>query len=415
MSQLSPLDITSIRQQFPALNQKIAGSVPVFFDGPGGTQVPRTTLDSMIHYLGKSNSNLADNPFFAVQETLDIVKKAREYASALINAPNPNNIVFGANMSSITAHVSRSIAKEWNAGDEIIVTDLDHFSNVSFWKQIAKDRGVICRTVRVNPETCTLDYDHFKSLISEKTRLVAFTLASNVSGSVTQPQSIIDTAKHMGVMTYVDAVHYTPHFLPDVQQLDCDFLVCSSYKFFGPHLGILYGKETHLNRLQPYKVEPAVNTAPDCWETGTKNFEGLAGLIATIDYLASHTKGETLRNRLEQFYNQISEHEKMWADIFLEHCKSIPSLKIWGHQHPSAKGVRTPTFAMTFKNHKPQDIASFLGRNNIGTGANHFYAQGLIDTLRLTDKGGVLRVGAMHYNTLAEIDHFFAILEQFLK
>lgn len=414
MTQLPPFDVNVLRQSFPALNQTVSGSTPIFFDGPGGTQVPQSVLDAMVKYLGYSNSNIADNPFFAVQETLGIVKKAREYAAALVNAKSPNSIVFGANMSSITAHMSRSIARNWTVNDEIIVTDLDHFSNVSFWKQIAEDKGVKCHTVRVIPETCSLDYDHFKSLICEKTKLVAFTLASNVSGSITQPQSIIDVAKSVGALTYLDAVHYTPHFLPDVQKLDCDFLACSAYKFFGPHLGVLYGKEEHLNTLRPYKVEPAVDTAPDRWETGTKSFEGLAGFIATLDYLASHHTGETLRSRILTFYDQVAVHEKLWADTFLKRAMSLPSLKIWGHEKETPLGVRTPTFAMTFDHHTPQEVSTYLGHRNIATGAHNFYAKGLTDTLGLTDKGGVLRVGAMHYSTLAELDRLFEGLEEFL-
>ncbi len=411
----NPLDLNSVRENFPALQQVVNGSTPIFLDGPGGTQVPRSVLEAMTQYLGHSNSNLADNPFFAVQKTLDIVSKARGHAAALLNAPSPDNIVFGANMSSLTAHISRSIARNWGGGDEIIVTNLDHFSNVSFWKQIAEEKGVTCHTVRIIPETCTLDYEHFESLISEKTKFVAFTHASNVSGSITQPKRIIDAARDVGAMTYVDAVHYTPHFLPDVQSLNCDFLVCSAYKFFGPHLGVLFGKEEHLTTLRPYKVEPAVDVAPECWETGTKSFEALAGFIATVDYLASYHEGDSIRECLAKFYDQIADHEKKWADTFLEYCAAIPSLKIWGHQRPNAIGVRTPTFAMTFKDKGVDEISKYLGARNIATGAHNFYAKGLTDTLGLTKIGGVLRMGAMHYNTCTELGRVFNVLEDSLS
>ena len=410
----TPFDVATLRKNFPALHQTVNGATPVFLDGPGGTQVPQTVLDAMTHYLGRANSNIADNPFFAVQETLDIVSKARNHAAALLNAENPSNIVFGANMSSMTAHMSRSIAREWTDGDEIIVTNLDHFSNVSFWRQAAEDKGITCHTVSVIPDTCSLDYDHFKSLISEKTKLIAFTLASNVSGSVTKAEPIIEAAKDVGAITYIDAVHYTPHFLPDVQALDCDFLACSAYKFFGPHLGILYGKEHLLNSLQPYKVEPAPHTPPECWETGTKSFEALAGFIATIEYLASYHDTGSLRERISKFYNQVGIHEKLWADTLLERCEAIPAIKIWGYDKPSALGIRSPTFAMTFETRTPQEVSKHLGAHNIATGAHNFYAKGLTDTLKLTDKGGVFRAGAMHYNTLEELDRLFILLEEFL-
>lgn len=398
------LDITTIRAQFPALNQIMNGSAPVFLDGPGGTQVPQSVLNAMVDYLGKSNSNLLNSDFFAVKRTHEVVRTARENAAALLNAEKPSEIVFGANMTTLTAHISRSIARNWQAGDEIIVTDLDHYANVSFWKQIAVDKGVRVRTVRVKPEACTLDYDHLESLVSTKTKLVAFTLASNICGSLTNAKRIMAAAKSVGAMTYVDGVHYTPHFKPDVRALDCDFIVCSAYKFFGPHLGVLYGKSEHLDRLVPYKVEPASNDSPDRWETGTKSFEALAGFNATIEYLKSLSRTRDLHDT----YSMISVYERQWSAAFQERASGVSGLKIYGVQ--GVEG-RTPTFALSHEKLTPQAFSDHLARHNIITGASHFYATGVTDTLSLTEQGGVVRVGALHYNTIDELDRLFEVID----
>jgi cysteine desulfurase family protein (TIGR01976 family) len=403
-------DPYSVRHHFPALNQVVRGSHPVFLDGPGGTQVPQMVLDAMVDYLGHSNSNLLATPFFAVERTHGVVKDARSKAAAFVNG-QPDNIVFGSSMTTLTSQISRAISTEWQAGDEIIVSDLDHYSNVSFWRRAAADRGVTCHTVRVDTDECTFDYDHYESLLSPKTKLVAFTLAANICGSRTDAHRIIKAAKSVGAMTYVDSVHAAPHFLPDVQDLDCDFLACSVYKFCGPHLAFVHGRADHLARLPAYKVEPASELAPEKWETGTKSFEALAGLNACIDYLASGGSAGDLRARLKSVYSQIISYEQEWSRQFLVHARKIEGMKIYGITDPARVQERSPTFAFTIKGRSSADIANHLAWHNIGAGAGHFYARGVTDALGLTESGGLVRVGCVHYNTLEELERLFAALK----
>lgn len=401
-------NIDSIRRRFPALCQEASGSAPVFLDGTGGTQVPRSVLEAMSGYLEQGNSNLSDSPFFAVQKTREIVRQAREKAAAFLNVPDPQTVIFGANMTTLTAHLSRSIAEEWQAGDEIIVTDLDHFANVSFWVREAQRRSVRILRVPINKESFSLDVAALEKLISPKTRLIAFTLASNACGSKIPASAFMEVARSCGALVFIDAVHYVPHFLPDFQALDPDFMICSAYKFFGPHLGFCAARPAHLERLRPYKVGPAPDSYPECWETGTKSFEDLAGLSAAIDYLASLGEGKTLRTKLANAYGQIYAYEREWAGRFLDRARSIKGLRIWGEQDPA---LRTPTFALTMKGHSPLEISNRLAEHNISAGSGHFYATGFTDTFGLTDKGGVLRAGAMHYNSFEEINRFFDVLE----
>ncbi|EKO3677659.1 cysteine desulfurase-like protein, partial [Vibrio metschnikovii] len=288
------------RVQFSALAQTHHDRPVYFFDGPGGSQVPRSVLQAMTDYLGHFNSNLGGH-FFSSQRTTDLMLQARESAQALLNAESSGNIVFGANMTSLTFQLSRSISREWQRGDEVVVTALDHYSNVSSWEEAAQDKGALVHQARINPENGTLDIDHLLSLINAQTTLVALTYASNTTGSIVDVKRVIEAAHAVGAQVFIDAVHYAPHHLIDVQDLECDFLVCSAYKFFGPHIGIAYIHSQWLHSLQPYKVEPATNIGPGRFETGTQSFESLAGLVAAIDYLAQWGEsGAPLRQRLAQ-------------------------------------------------------------------------------------------------------------------
>lgn len=251
-------NVESARAQFPALSQLHNDKPVSFLDGPGGSQVPQSVLDEMTRYLGHFNSNLGGK-FFSSEITTSMMQQGREGAAQFLNAESGNNIVFGPNMTSLTFQLSRAISREWQAGDEIIVTALDHYSNVSSWQQAAQDKGVTVKQVRVNEEDCTLDMAHFKELLTDKTRLVAVTYASNTTGSIVDVKSVIELAKQVDALVYIDAVHYAPHHLIDVQDLGCDFLACSAYKFFGPHLGIAYVSPKWVETLVPYKVEPATN------------------------------------------------------------------------------------------------------------------------------------------------------------
>jgi cysteine desulfurase family protein (TIGR01976 family) len=342
------------------------------------------------------------------------MQQARESVQALLNAESSGNIVFGANMTSLTFQLSRAVSRDWNEGDEIIVTALDHYSNVSSWQQAAEDKGVVVHQVRVDESDCSLDMAHFESLLSDKTRLVAVTFASNTTGSIVDVNKVVELAHSKGAQVYVDAVHYAPHHLIDVQKLNCDFLACSAYKFFGPHVGIAYVAPQWLHTLKPYKVEPATNVGPGRFETGTQSFEGLAGVIAAVDYLAQcGDPADDLRTRLEQSYKLYNRHESQLSEYFLQRLNELSGVRLYGKTtHDS--NLRTPTFAITFDDHSPESIAKALGEHNICVWNGHFYALGLVKQLGI-EETGVVRIGCMHYNSIEEIDLLFNVLEGILR
>lgn len=406
-------NLNQIREQFPALAQYHNHRPVTFFDGPGGSQVPQSVLDSMVNYLGRFNSNLGGH-YFSSQATVDVMQSARDSAQALLNAPSSGNIVFGANMTSLTFQLSRAISRDWKEGDEIIVSALDHYSNVSSWQQAAEDKGVVVHQVRINEEDCTLDLEHLQSLLNEKTRIVAVTYASNTTGSIVDMHQVVKMAHSIGAQVYVDAVHYAPHHLVDVQALGCDFLACSAYKFFGPHVGIAYVADQWLHSVKPYKVEPATNIGPGRFETGTQSFEGLAGVTAAVEYLAQFgDEDASLRQRLEQSYALYSQHEQQLSEHFLQRLGALDGVNLFGINNESNQ-LRTPTFALTFDKYSPEFIAKTLGEHNICVWNGHFYALGLVRQLGLEESGGVVRIGCMHYNTTAEIDMLFDVLENIL-
>ncbi|MEX0336302.1 cysteine desulfurase-like protein [Vibrio tubiashii] len=394
------------RAQFSALGQTHNDLPVIFLDGPGGSQVPKSVLEAMQAYLGFFNSNLGGH-YFSSQQTTDLMKQAREYAQALVNAESSGNIVFGANMTSLTFQLSRAISRDWQAGDEVIVTALDHYSNVSSWQQAAEDKGAVVHQARVDESDCGLDIDHLLSLINDKTALVALTYASNTTGSIVDVQRVVEAAHKVGAKVYVDAVHYAPHHLVDVQKLGCDFLACSAYKFFGPHVGIAYIAPKWLQTLKPYKVEPATNEGPGRFETGTQSFEGLAGVIAAVKYLSQWGKSNaSLRERLVDSFKQFNQHESAISERFLSRLSELEGVKLFGKLEANSE-LRTPTFALTFENHSPEFIAKKLGERNICVWNGHFYALGLVRQLDLEASGGVVRIGFMHYNTLEEVDILF--------
>ena len=397
------------RAQFSALTQHYNDQPVIFFDGPGGSQVSRGVLEKMTDYLGKYNANLGGH-YFSSHVTGEVMNNARESVRALLNAPTPDNIIFGMNMTSLTFHLSRIISRHWQAGDEIIVTELDHYANVSSWQQAANDKQVTVHQIPLHQADYSLDVARLCEQITAKTRLVAVTYASNVTGSIVDIKTITEAAHRVGAQVYVDAVHYAPHNLIDVQALGCDFLVCSAYKFFGPHIGMAYIAPQWLQRLQPYKVEPATDVGPGRFETGTQSFEGLAGVTAAVDYLAQWgTPGASLRQRLQESFADYHRHEENLCRYFLQRLQQIDDVQLYGSPQADCQR-RTPTFALTFKRHAPEQVARRLGRHNICVGSGHFYAQGLIPRLNLQDSGGVLRIGMMHYNTLQEIDTLFELL-----
>ena len=408
------LKLNQIRDQFPALAQLHNDRPVTFFDGPGGSQVPQSVLDSMVSYLGRFNSNLGGH-YFSSYATVDLMQTARESAQVLLNAPSPDNIVFGANMTSLTFKLSRAISRDWQFGDEIIVSALDHYANVSSWQQAAEDKGAVVHQIRINEHDCTLDLEHLQSLLLDKTRLVAMTFASNATGSIVDMQQVVQMAHQVGAQVFVDAVHYVPHHLVDVQALGCDFLACSAYKFFGPHVGITYIADQWLHSIQPYKVEPATNSGPGRFETGTQSFEALAGFVAVVEYLAQFGEaGLSLRQRLEQSFVEYNKHEQRLSERLLKRLSESDGVKLFGIGEADSQ-LRTPTFALTFEKHSPETIAKKLGEQNICVWNGHFYAIGLVRQLGLEESGGVVRIGCMHYNTIEEVDKLIGALDIILQ
>ncbi|WP_194435492.1 cysteine desulfurase-like protein [Vibrio fluminensis] len=400
--------VDKVRAQFNALHQTHNDLPVTFFDGPGGSQVPESVLEAMVSYLNHFNSNLGA-PYFSSQVTTELMLQARQSCQALLNAQSSDSIIFGANMTSLTFSLSRAISRNWQVGDEVIVTGLDHYANVSSWQQAAEDKQVTVKVAQVNPHDGSLDVSHLLSMITPKTRLIALTLASNTTGSIVDVAPVVKAAKQVGAQVYVDAVHYAPHHLIDVQALGCDFLVCSAYKFFGPHVGIAYMAPKWLQSLQPYKVEPAPDLGPARFETGTQSFEALAGLVATIEYLAQWGDGgESLRTRLDQSYAIYNRYETELSGYFLQRLSAMPGVTLLGRGSVDSQ-TRTPTFALTFDNYSPSQIASAMGELNICLGAGHFYALGLVRQLQLEE--GIVRIGMMHYNTKQEIDRLFDALD----
>ena len=411
------MELQKLRRQFPALMQQVNGQSPIFLDGPGGSQVPQSVLSAMSAYLGYYNSNLG-GAFFSSDKTVDLMNDTRQAVADLLNAPSKEQIVFGANMTSLTFSFSRAVSRDWQAGDEVIVTNADHFSNVSSWRQAAEDKGARVQAVKINEADCTLDLEHYKSLLNDKTKLVAVTYASNTTGSINDIKQIVELAHQVGALVYVDAVHYAPHELIDVQALNCDFLACSAYKFFGPHVGIVYGKREYLEGFTPYKVEPAKDVIPGRWETGTQSFEGLAGVIAAIDYIASLSdlpESTSRRERLAQAFANTKEHEMALSAYFLKRLADFPQIRLFGIEDESRLDERTPTFALTFEGLAPRDVSEFLGKQNMCVWDGNFYAQGLCEQLGVMDKGGVVRIGCMHYNTIEELEKLFSAFEELLK
>ncbi len=405
-----PFDLQSIRQQFPALQLQVNGRTAVYLDGPGGTQVPRQVIDAIAAYLAHGGSNQG-GPFFTSQYTDTVIASARQTMMDFYHARRPEEIVFGQNMTSLTFAFSRALAQTWQPGDEIIVTRLDHDANITPWVMAAADRGVTVRWLDFDPADCTLRLDLLPGLLNDKTRLVAVTYASNAVGSITDVERVVKLAHASGALVFVDSVHYGPHGLIDVQALDCDFLAASVYKFFGGHVGVLYGKYELLAELKAYKVRPSSPLPPGKWETGTQSFESLAGVTAAVEYIASLSQGDgNRRERLVQVMSQIRQYEMSLSFHFLEGVTQIPGLRVYGITDVENLAQRTPTFAVSLQGHSPEAVATRLGEQGIFVWHGDYYAVAVMERLGLTDKGGLVRIGFVHYNTHDEVDRVLAAL-----
>jgi cysteine desulfurase family protein (TIGR01976 family) len=397
------MDVTSIRSRFPALARTVSDSPAIYLDGPGGTQVPRSVIAAMAGFLERGGSNL-HGPFAASRDSDRTVDAARRAVADLYGS-SPDEIVFGQNMTSLTYQISRALARTWSPGDNIVLTRLDHDANVTPWAQAARDAGVEVRFVDFSPEQgCRLDMGSLDVVLDERTRLVAATYASNAVGTITPIAEIVERSHAVGALTYVDAVHYAPHGPIDVSALGTDFLVSSSYKWFGPHTGCLYGRLDVLDGVQPYKLRPSPDVAPDRWETGTQSFESLAGVAAAIDYLASLAtgvgSGASRRERLLDAYREIGLHERNLAQRFLDGLAELPAVHLVGR--PEAAG-RTPTFAIHVDGISPLAVATELGRRGIFVWSGDYYAVEVMARLGRSEHG-LVRIGFVHYTTTDEVD-----------
>jgi cysteine desulfurase family protein (TIGR01976 family) len=406
---MPPFDVTAIRAQFPALRRQQDGRPVAFLDGPGGTQVPERVIDAVSGYYRTMNAN-SGGAFITSQATDALATAAHAAVATFLGAASADEVKFGANMTTLTFHISRAIVATFAAGDEIVVTTLDHEANVSPWRAIAEDRGLVVRTVDIHPEDGTLDLESLDAALGPRTRLVAFGYASNALGTINPAAEIVRRVHAAGALAFVDAVHFAPHGSIDVRALDADFLVCSVYKWFGPHLGALYGKAAVLDRLPAYKVRPA----HDHFETGTPSFESYAGTLAAVDYLrdlgrtyggpADGAVSGDARGELVSAMSAIAGHERALAGRMLDGLAAIPGLRVWGIADPARLAERTPTFAVTIAGTSPADAAAELGRTGIFTWDGDFYARALIERLGLHERGGVLRLGLVHYSTASEVD-----------
>jgi cysteine desulfurase family protein (TIGR01976 family) len=423
--------VEAVRAHFPALLREHDGRPYVYLDGPGGTQVPRVTIEAMVEYLGRSNAN-HEGAFATSEESDAMLAEVHAAAADYLGAADVGEVVFGQNMTTLTFAVSRAIGRTLTEGDEVVVTRLDHDANVAPWLALEEERGVRVRWVEIHREDCTLDLTGLERALGPRTRLVAVGLASNAVGTLNPAARIVAMAHAAGALTYVDAVHAAPHVPLDVTELGTDFLVCSPYKFFGPHLGLLYGRRDVLERIDAYKVRPAANELPGKWETGTLPGESLAGLLATFGYLewlggtfggargesgASGVSGEsgaasTRRGRLRSAMAVIGATEQGLARHALTALGSVPGLRLRGIVDPSRMSERVPTFAFTLDGLSPREVATKLGRRGIASWDGDYYAYELIRTLGLAESGGMVRVGFVHYNTAAEIDRLVEALSE---
>jgi cysteine desulfurase family protein (TIGR01976 family) len=414
---IAALDLDWVRSQFPSLSQTVNGHPATFLDGPGGTQVPQRVIDAISDYLKRNNANTS-GAYCTSRHTDAMIAGARSAMADFLGC-DPDEVVFGPNMTALTFAISRSIGREFGPGDEIVLTQLDHDANISPWRAL-EERGVIIRMAEIHEDDCTLDIDDLARKITDRTKLVAVGYASNAVGTINDVKEIIRLAHQRGAMAYIDAVHYAPHGPIDVRALDCDFLVCSTYKFFGPHMGVLYGKREHLKRLEPYKVRANTNSIPNCWEWGTLNHECITGITACVDYLADlgrhvNSSASTRRAALIAAFDTIQKHERGLMENLIRGLLAIPDLKLYGISDPKRFDQRCPTFAVRIKGHTPLELATRLGECGIFTWDGNYYALNLTERLDVEKDGGFLRIGLAHYNTAEEVDRLVAALQEIVR
>ncbi|MGH9499861.1 MAG: cysteine desulfurase-like protein [Terriglobales bacterium] len=407
-------DIASVRSQFPSLSQQVNGQPAVFLDGPGGTQVPQRVIDAISDYLKRNNANTG-GAYATSRNTDAMIAKARAAMADFLGC-DADEVVFGANMTSLTYALSRSLGKGLRSGDEVVLTHLDHDANVSTWRAL-EERGVIIRMADIHEADCTLNMEDLAAKIGARTRLVAAGYASNAVGTINDVKAIVRLAHAQGALAFIDAVHYAPHGAIDVRALDCDFLVCSTYKFFGPHMGVLYGKREHLQKLQPYKLRANTDAIPNRWEWGTLNHECIAGISACVEYLAAlgwsvNPAAGSRRAALLAAFEAIQKHEHGLMETMMRGLTAIPGLKLYGISDPGQFDRRCPTMAVRIKGHTPLQLATRLGDRGFFTWDGNYYALNLTERLDVEKDGGFLRLGLAHYNTLEEVERFLKALRE---
>jgi cysteine desulfurase family protein (TIGR01976 family) len=413
-----PFDLDAVRAQFPALTLTDNGKRRIYFDNPAGTQVPQSVADAMSRCLLETNAN-GGGRFVTSHAADEVTEGARAAMADFLNAESPDEIVFGQNMTTLTLHLSRSIGRLFQRGDEIILSRMDHDANVWPWVLIARDLDLKVKWLSFDTDTFEFDLDRLDELFTDRTRLVCIGGASNLLGTINDVASVCARARSAGALTFIDGVQSVPHIATDVQAIGCDFLACSPYKFFGPHQGVLYGRRELLGKLEPYKVRPAPERYPGCFETGTQSHEGFAGITAAVDYFA--WIGETMagasgrRNALSAAMLLLFDYEKILAERLIEGLLDIEGVRVLGITDKGAMDRRVPTVSFTHARVAPGDIAQHLADDNIFVWNGHNYAVEVAKSLGIYESGGAVRIGPVHYNSVGEVDETVGVLAKLLS
>ena len=411
--------ISQIRASFPGLKRKVGGKNAIFFDGPGGSQVPASVAEAMKDYLLNQNANTGMS-FATSVETDLLISETLQACADFIGCSDPTEVVFGQNMTSLNIQLASALSRTWGADDEVVVTRLDHDGNVRPWTLAAEWSGAKLRKIDVKQEDCTLDMESVVDSINEKTVLVAIGAASNLSGSVNDVRRIVEISHGFGAEVVVDAVHFAPHSLIDVGSMGCDYLLCSPYKFFGPHQGLLWGKGQRMANIPVAKLRVSSEEMPFRWMTGTQSHEGMAGTKAAIDHIAwigreiSGDEGLPRREALKLAFEGIEKHEDGLCLRMIEGLLEVDDLRIWGITDPDRISERAPTISFTHPKLNPSEIGLMLAERGIFVWAGNFYALELTEALGLEPEG-VLRAGVLHYNTMDEVDGFVAAVAEILS
>jgi len=419
-------DLDAIRSQFPALSVSDDDTPRIYFDNPAGTQVPQSVVDKMSGCMLESNANIGGY-FRTSERATALVDEAHAAMADLLNASSADEIIFGQNMTTITLYVSRSIGRQMQPGDEIILTRMDHDANVQPWVLLARDLGLEIKWLPFDLNSFEFDLSLLDELLTDKTKLVCVGGASNLTGTINDIKTISRKARDAGAWTYVDAVQSVPHVSTDVQELGCDFLVCSAYKFFGPHQGILWGRREVLEALEAYKVRPAPDELPGCFETGTQSHEGMAGTTAAVDYfswigetfaadhLEKNRKYEGRRRLVHAAMDCLFDYETTLATHLIDKLRQLPGVRVQGITAKDAMARRVPTVSFTVDGVAPATIAESLAKKNIFVWSGHNYAVEVAMALGIYDAGGAVRIGPVHYNTQDELDALLLSLDEILS